>query len=466
MKMKITELVISNVMKIKAIHIVPKSEVILVQGSNGAGKSSLLDTIVMAFRGKKEFPEVPLHKGSKKGSIKISIDGDNIVPPFTITQSITDKSSTLTIEPDKVLAGETPRSFLDKLIGKISFDPLQFINEEGKKQRRVLMELVGIDVDKMDREERAIFDERTVIGRDLKIAKARTEGLDYYKDVKETEEVKVSELSKKLTQAMNWNQDIKNRESANEKLKNAGVATRGKIEGVKEQIANLQTELEHLELLLANQKKEFITERDAIAELEPIDISTINSEIQFIESTNSKIRANNTYKMESEALQSIQNNYDTVDKQLEDYRAERLRIIQEANIPVAGLTFDEDGLLYNDIPLSQCSDGEKLMVSMGISIALNPTMRVVRIKDGSLLDKKNMAILSTMCKDKDFQLWIERVSDRDSYEKGGKVGILIEEGEAEGSEVIESKPTTELSKSATKGKSAPVAPNPVTEPDW
>ena len=464
--MRITELIVDNIMKVRAIHILPKGEIITVQGANGAGKSSVLNAIVMAFRGKKEFPAEPLRKGSKKGSIKMFIDGDDTIGPFTIIQSITDKSSTLTIEPDKILAGETPRSFLDKLIGKISFDPLQFINEEGKKQRRVLMELIGIDVDKMDREEKAIFDERTVIGRDLKIAKARTEGLDYYKDVKETEEVKVSELSKKLTQAMNWNQDIKNRESANEKLKNVGVVTKGKIEGVREQITNLQTELEHLELLLANQKKEFITERDAIAELEPIDISDINTEIQSIEQTNSRIRANNAYKMESEALQSIQDNYDTVDKQLESYRTERFRIIQEADIPVPGLTFDEDGLLYNDIPLSQCSDGEKLMVSMGISMALNPTMRVVRIKDGSLLDKKNMAILGTMCKDKDFQLWIERVSDRDSYEKGGKVGILIEEGSAEGEEVIEAKCVPEPPKPASKGKSAPATPNPVTEPDW
>jgi len=463
--MKVTELIIENVMKVKAIHILPKGEVITVQGQNGAGKSSILNALVMGFKGKKEFPAEPIRRGSKKGSIKISIDGDDTVPAFTITQSITDKSSTLTIEPDKVLAGETPRSFLDKLIGKISFDPLAFINEEGKKQRRVLMELIGIDVDKMDREEKALFDERTVIGRDLKVAKARTEGLDYYKDVKETEEVKVSELSVKLTKAMNWNQNIKDRELANEKLKNTGVTTRGKIDGVKEQIQNLQTELEHLELLLANQKKEFVAERDAISELETIDISDINAEIQGIESTNAKIRANNTHKIESQALQAIQRKYESVDKHLEIYRANRLEIIQKANIPVPGLTFDEDGLLYNDIPLSQCSDGEKLMVSMGISMALNPTMRVVRIKDGSLLDKKNMAILGTMCKDKDFQLWIERVSDSDSYEKGGKVGILIEEGEGTGDEVIESKPTPEPTKPAAKstGKSAP---NPVTEPDW
>ena len=106
-------------------------------------------------------------------------------------------------------------------------------------------------------------------------------------------------------------------------------------------------------------------------------------------------------------------------------------------IPVSGLTFSDDGLDYNNIPLSQCSDGEKLMVSMGISMALNPTLRVLRIKDGSLLGPKNMAILKETVKEEGFQLWIEMVQGRDRYNKEGKVGIFIEEGEAEGEGVVE-----------------------------
>jgi hypothetical protein len=172
-------------------------------------------------------------------------------------------------------------------------------------------------------------------------------------------------------------------------------------------------------------------------------VEAINQSISTIESTNIKIRANNTYAMESKALRSIQGEYDAVDKHLEIIRTNRLNLIQSANIPVHGLTFDEDGLLYNDIPLAQCSDGEKLMVSMGISMALNPTMRVVRIKDGSLLGPKNMKILEQMCKDKDFQLFLEKVNDRDGYEKGGKIGIFIEEGEAEGAEVVDDVPHLE-----------------------
>jgi archaellum biogenesis ATPase FlaH len=175
--MKVVELKIDNILKIRAVHIIPKTPVITITGENSQGKSSILDSIVMGFCGKKSFPAIPIKKGAKRGSIKIFIDGDDTIPAFTITQNITDKSSTLTIEPDKVLAGETPRSFLDKLIGKISFDPLQFINEEGKKQRKVLMELIGIDVEKLDQVEKSIYDERTIKGRKLKSATVKFESL-------------------------------------------------------------------------------------------------------------------------------------------------------------------------------------------------------------------------------------------------------------------------------------------------
>jgi recombinational DNA repair ATPase RecF len=227
--MRITELRIENIMRIMAVHLKPKSPVVVITGENSQGKSSILDSILMGFKGKKEFPAIPLKKGTKKGSIKISIDGDDTIGPFTITQAISEKGNTLTIEPDNILAGETPRSFLDKLIGKISFDPLQFINEEGKKQRRVLLDLIGIDVDKLDQEEKSVYNERTIKGRDLKAAQSKCEGLKQYSDVKATEEVKVGDLSSKLSKAMNHNQSIENRKTVNAILKEAGIKVKNRM---------------------------------------------------------------------------------------------------------------------------------------------------------------------------------------------------------------------------------------------
>ncbi len=78
--------------------------------------------------------------------------------------------------------------------------------------------------------------------------------------------------------------------------------------------------------------------------------------------------------------------------------------------------------MLDGIPLEQECDSGKLKVSMAIAMAINPELRVIRITNGSLLDSENMGVIEEMAKDKDFQVWIERVDE------SGKVGIVIEDG--------------------------------------
>lgn len=420
--MKIVSLMIENVMKIKAAYIQPSDNMVVIQGDNEQGKSSILDSIIMAFKGDRALPVMPIKQGSKKGEIVIKIDGNDTIPPFTITRTLTPKNAYIKIEPVEVLKGETPRSFLDKIIGSVSFDPLEFINQEGKKQRKVLMELCGINVDELDKREKEVFDERTIKGRELKSAEAKVKGLRIWHDVKETEEVKVADLSKKLTEAMTFNQTIKDRHTRNQRRKETALINKTTIEG-------LQKQIDELKQINATLREQFLLEEEELAKVEIQDIESLNTELQSIESKNAKIRDNATHTKENYALAVIKNSYAALDNELESIRADRIKMIQEANIPVPGLTFDEDGLLYNSIPLSQCSDGAKLMVGTAISMALNPTMRVLRIKDGSLLGPKNMKILEDLCKDKGYQCWLEKVADKDQYNATGKVGIFIEEGQ-------------------------------------
>jgi len=452
-------------MKVKAAFIKPSDNLIMIQGENESGKSSILDSIVMTFKGDRSLPEMPVRKGSKKGEIVIKIDGNDKIPPFTITRTITDKKASIKIEPLEVLHGETPRSFMDKIIGSVSFDPLEFINQEGKKQRQVLLELIGINVDELDKKEKAVFDERTIKGRELKSAEAKVKGLKVWNDVKETEEIKVADLSKKLTEAMAFNQDIKNRESANQRLKESGMNEKVGIETRKNQIVALQKQIDELEISVAKKKEQFRTESDKLAEIEPMDIEALNTELQSIESKNAKIRDNITHTKENESLDIIKTAYDKLDTRLEELRTNRLKMIREAAIPVPGLTFDDDGLLFNDIPLSQCSDGAKLMIGTAISMALNPTMKVLRIKDGSLLGPKNMKILEDLVKEKDFQLWIERVSDKDQFDKSGKVGIFIDEGEIiEGGAIAEK--IADVKSTPTDDNNTSTKPTKQDEEDW
>jgi hypothetical protein len=68
-----------------------------------------------------------------------------------------------------------------------------------------------------------------------------------------------------------------------------------------------------------------------------------------------------------------------------------------------------------------------LLVSLSISMAVNPTLRVLRVKDGSLLGSEAREVIKRMLKEKDFQLWMETVADENEG-----IGIYIEEGEVAG----------------------------------
>jgi hypothetical protein len=86
-------------------------------------------------------------------------------------------------------------------------------------------------------------------------------------------------------------------------------------------------------------------------------------------------------------------------------------------------------VLLNELPFEQASDAERLSASVRIAAALAPKLRVIRIRDGSLLDDSSMALLRQFAQDHDFQMWIERVDST------GAVGFVIEDGHVRKAEV-------------------------------
>lgn len=87
------------------------------------------------------------------------------------------------------------------------------------------------------------------------------------------------------------------------------------------------------------------------------------------------------------------------------------------------VTFGNGVVLYQDIPLDQCSSAERLRVSVSIGLAMNPKLKVLLIRDGSLLDEDNLQMIATMAEKADAQVWIERVGD------GEECSVVIEDGQ-------------------------------------
>ena len=178
--MKIIQLEAQNVKRLKAIEIRPDGNLVVIGGKNGAGKSSVLDSIAYVLGGKDAIPSQPVRKGEKKATVVCELD--NLIVKRTITAT---GGGTLTVENKEGAVFKSPQAMLDALCGELTFDPLEFSRMSARKQAETLKGLVGLDFSELENERQSLYDERTRINTDGKALKARFEGMQEYPEAPE-----------------------------------------------------------------------------------------------------------------------------------------------------------------------------------------------------------------------------------------------------------------------------------------
>ena len=154
-----------------------------------------------------------------------------------------------------------------------------------------------------------------------------------------------------------------------------------------------------------------------------IDTADLQSRLDTVDETNAAVRTRTERDRLAAELVRVTAQSAKLTKKLESIDASKSSAMAEARMPLPGLSFDSDGVLYGGIPFSQASGAERLRVGIAMAMALNPKIRVIRITDGSLLDSENLALIEEMAAEHDFQVWLERVDET------GTVGITIEDGQ-------------------------------------
>jgi DNA repair exonuclease SbcCD ATPase subunit len=426
--MKIISLQAENVKNLRAVEIIPVGNVIEITGKNGAGKTSVLDSIWMALCGAtalKETPE-PIRHGEKKARIRLDM-GDLIV-----TRKFTPSGDTLQVENSEGLIYKTPQSMLDRLVGKLSFDPLAFSHMKDREQRETLLGLVKLDIDLEEwaqkRQER--YDIRTGINREVKALEAQIAALTPVPSDTPDEEISVAAI----LQEQRCAQEVITKNNEKRALVVEAAAETDRLErdvvGASERVSELRTTLGNMEKRLAELKslktaasKVEVHLRDESKDLLDPDLTLFEDKVAKVEWINNCVRvkkARTTLKAELTAQEA------SVTRSTEGIKAldaEKVAAMNAAKFPIDGLAIDDDGVTYRDIPFSQCSAAERLRVSLAMAMAMNPHIRVLRITDGSLLDSANLKVIREMVTTQDFQLWIESVNE------DGKVGVYIQNGE-------------------------------------
>jgi len=411
--------------RLVAVSITPDGNVVTISGKNAAGKSSVLDAIEAALGGKRHVPERPVREGKSKARIVCDL-GDIVV-----TRTFTAKGGgTLKVESKDGASHSSPQAMLDKLVGELSFDPLAFSRMDAKGQLGLLKSLVGLDFSGLDRKRREAYEERTAVGREMKRLEGQLAGLEVFPDAPE-EAVDVAALLAEIDEATTAQKAIDDlvneRDDVRECIESAGL----RLREIKAEIDALVAEAEEVKAGRTRNQAREAEFAQAIAERHVPDAQPLREQISNAEEINRQVRANARRREVAAEREAKRREVATLTDRIDAVDEEKREAMAGASFPVKGLGFDEDGVTFAGVPFAQASSAEQLRVSVAMGLALNPELRVLLIRDGSLLDEESLRMLGKMAAEAGAQVWLERVSDGDA------VGVVIEDGAVAGAEAVE-----------------------------
>lgn len=447
--MKVLKLEADNFKNLKAVEITPDGQMVVVGGKNEQGKSSVMDAIWVALKGRSVAPPKPIRNGEEECRIAVDLGELRVVRKFTAKPGGTYTDS-VKVENDAGLRYGQPQQVLDALLGTIGFDPFDFTRQKPEKQAETLLQMVplSVDLDELAEADASDYSKRRDVNRDALQVKAQFEAIPR-EEVPEGAPDREA-LVAKLSAAAETNGAIERERMRRE---NAGLELGRRVESVergrdhanslREQARRLIEEADGLDKDSAERAAAIEKDRAALEALpdldEPVDAEAVRRELSEAEASLATIERQSRRRALEARYRELTAESEGYTAAMERREEDRRKALSEAVMPIEGLAFaiDEKGkaaVMLNGVPFEQASTAAKLKASTAIAMAANPELRILRISDGSLLDEDSIALLRGMAEADDFQLWVEVVGE------GSNVGIVMENGEVRAAPPEKAKP--------------------------
>lgn len=413
MTLQIVRLTAENYKRLVAVDISPTGNIVTLSGKNAQGKSSVLDAIWAALAGgdASRATKQPIREGQDSASVTLDL-GD-----YVVTRKWSkDDAGTLTVETPPTADGRkqkfsSPQALLDGLVGKRAFDPLAFTRQSAAEQVATLVSTVKLPFDpaELDRERAGVFDDRADVNRTVKQLEGQLAGLPKPDADTPTAEVSAADVIAEFEKAREHNEAITSNEAWAEKLRVA-------VDSLTKQIAELTKDLESTAAKIVE------AEADRAKLGDPVDTAAISARLSSVEQTNAAIREGLEHGKVAARLAEARKSSTALTEKLAAIDKRKADALAKVKFPVEGLGFDDSGVTFKGVPFAQASAAEQLRVSAGLAMAADPELRILQVRDGSLLDSESMKVIEELAVERDFQVWIEAVSETD------KLGIVIEDG--------------------------------------
>ena len=436
MSVKIMALEAENVKRIKAVALTPSpTGLTLVGGNNNQGKTSVLDALAWALGGDRFRPDAAQRDGAiAPAHLKVTLSNGVVVERKG-------KNASLTVtDPTGRRSGQ---QLLNAFVEPLALDLPRFMDASDKEKADILLRIIGIgaELHTRDLEIKGLYDKRTFTGQLAAQKKHFAEEMISYPEAPD-EPVSASELIRQQ-------QDILARNGENQRLRAQYAELEQQVQQcvdelkrTRERIATLQQladELDAKHTKLFNQRE---TARKTVSQLQDESTAELEASIRDIEETNRKVRANlEKSRAEDEAAQYA-SEYDRLTESIQQKRADRMALLNGADLPLPGLSVEDGVLTYKGKHWRDMSGSDQLRVAAAIVRRLNPDCGFV------LLDKLEQMDMTTL---QEFSAWLEAeglqaIATRVST--GSECQIIIEDGMVKDAVPPEEKPQP---RSWTKG---------------
>jgi hypothetical protein len=291
---------------------------------------------------------------------------------------------------------------------------------------------VTLDFAALDLENEADYNERTLIGREIKTLEGQLVGMNVLAGLP-PEKLDEAAIFEKLNRAGEINSRAQQLAADKQQL---GVkAAQLGVDKTKKQgeIDYAEAEIKKLQALVKRYHAELKTLEDERAEAEAayraapsgefVDTGALTVELQSAQRTNHAIDDRHRYDQLKAQLDKKEQAYQRLGNQISVREDKKKEAIAKAKMPIPGLSFDLNNVVrYEGTPIGNLSGGEQLRIATLIGMAGNPKLRIMCIRNGEALDEDGLKAIAALAEEHKFQVWMARV------DSSGKVGIVIEDG--------------------------------------
>lgn len=394
-KVKIASLELENVKRVSFVEFdVTENGLTLIGGPNAAGKTTILDSIAFALGGAKYKPSKLQHEGSfTDAHIKIELSNGLIIER---------KGKNASLKITDPTGNKSGQALLDSFVEELALDLPKFLKMTDAQKAEQLLRIIGVEEElkKIDLKESVLVQERYDLKRDYESKLAHAKSLDSYPEAP-AELLSAADLIEKSQKIL-----LKNEE--NQRKRQQLQTLEEQKENEVKRIYELKQSLKDAEAKLEETKKDLAIAKTSAKDLQDESTQELQEQISSIDDVNAKVRSNLDKEHAEDQARQYKDMVETKEAEIKLIRAERKALLDEADLPLEGLSIDKDNngnplITYNGNAWDCMSGMERIKVAAAIVQQLKPECGFILLDGLEAFDIENLKELKQWLIQEDLQ---------------------------------------------------------------